>query len=125
MIAIVTAVLFNILLIAATTMAQSVRERTSELAVLKTLGFRSGTVLALILGESLFIALLGGGLGLGLAWLIVQGGDPTGGLLAIYTLPTRDLLVGASLAAAMGLIAGAFPALAAMRLRITDALRKP
>ena len=124
MIAIVTAVLFNILLIAATTMAQSVRERTGELAVLKTLGFRDGAVLGLVLAESLFIALVGGGLGLGLAWLIVQGGDPTGGLLAIYTLPTRDIAVGAALAAGMGLLAGLFPAVSAMRLRISDALRR-
>ena len=51
------------LLVAANTMAQSVRERTSELAVLKTLGFSNGSILALVLGESLFIALLGGGLG--------------------------------------------------------------
>lgn len=124
MIAIVTAVLFNILLIAATTMAQLVRERTGELAVLKTLGFRDGAVLGLVLAESLFIALVGGGLGLGLAWLIVQGGDPTGGLLAIYTLPTRDIAVGAALAAGMGLLAGLFPAVSAMRLRISDALRR-
>ena len=124
MIAIVTAVLFNILLIAATTMAQSVRERTGELAVLKTLGFRDGAVLGLVLAESLSIALVGGGLGLGLAWLIVQGGDPTGGLLAIYTLPPRDIAVGAALAAGMGLLAGLFPAVSAMRLRISDALRR-
>lgn len=125
MVAIVTAVLFNILMIAVTTMAQSVRERTNELAVLKTLGFRDSSVLSLVLAESLFIALLGGGLGLGLAWLIVQGGDPTGGLLAIYTLPMRDLVIGTGLAITLGLLAGLFPALAAMRLRITDALRRP
>ena len=53
-------------------MAQSVRERTSELAVLKTLGFSDRAILALVLAESLFIAVLGGGLGLALAWLIVQ-----------------------------------------------------
>ena len=123
-IAIVTAVLFNILLIAATTMAQSVRERTSELAVLKTLGFRDGSVLVLVLAESLVITLFAGNLGLGLAWLIVQGGDPTGGLLAIYTLPPRDLATGGVIAAGMGLIAGLLPAVSAMRLRITDALRR-
>jgi putative ABC transport system permease protein len=124
MVAIVTAVLFNILLIAATTMAQSVRERTSEMAVLKTLGFRDATILGLVLAESMFIVLLGGGVGLGLAWLIVQAGDPTGGLLAIYTLPPRDLAVGVTLAVGMGLVAGLVPAMSAMRLRITDALRR-
>ena len=124
MIAIVTAVLFNILLIAANTMAQTVRERTSELAVLKTLGFRDGTVLGLVLAESLFITLLGGSLGLGVAWLFVQGGDPTGGALPIFVLPSADVAIGAGLAVAMGLLAGLLPAVAAMRLRIVDALRR-
>ena len=114
MIAIVTAVLFNILLIAANTMAQTVRERTSELAVLKTLGFRDGTVLGLVLAESLFITLLGGSLGLGIAWLFVQGGDPTGGALPIFVLPSADVAIGAGLAVAMGLLAGLLPAVAAM-----------
>jgi putative ABC transport system permease protein len=124
MIAIVTAVMFTLLLVAANTMAQSVRERTSELAVLKTLGFRDGTVLALVLAESLFIVLLGGVTGLGLAWLLVQGGDPTHGLLPVFMLPGRDLVAGGLLMLAMGLLAGATPAIGAMRLRITDALRR-
>jgi putative ABC transport system permease protein len=124
MIAIVTAVMFTLLLVAANTMAQSVRERTSELAVLKTLGFRDGTVLGLVLAESLFIVLLGGALGLGLAWLIVQGGDPTHGMLPVFMLPSRDLAMGLGLMVTMGLLAGAMPAVGAMRLRITDALRR-
>src|SRR6185503_15555832 len=76
MIAISSTVLFMFGLVAASTMAQSVRERTNELAVLKTLGFSGGSILALVLGESLFIAFTGGLLGLGLAWLFVQNGDP-------------------------------------------------
>jgi putative ABC transport system permease protein len=94
MIAIATTVLFMFGLVVATTMAQSVRERTSELAVLKTLGFTNGSVLGLVLAESLFITSVGGGLGLLAAWLIVQRGDPTGGMLAIYTLPSSDLALG-------------------------------
>ena len=124
MIAISSTVLFMFGLVAASTMAQSGRERTSELAVLKTLGFEDRAILALVLAESLAIALAGGLLGLGLAWLIVQGGDPTGGLLPIFILPARDLALGVGLMVAMGLIAGAMPALGAMRLRITDALRR-
>jgi putative ABC transport system permease protein len=124
MIAILAAVLFTILLVVANTMAQSVRERTSELAVLKTLGFSNGAVLTLVLAESLFIALLGGLLGLGLAWIVVQQGDPTGGMLPAFMLPTRDLVTGAWLMLALGLLAGALPAAQAMRLRITDALRR-
>lgn len=124
MIAISSTVLFMFGLVAAATMAQSVRERTSELAVLKTLGFSGGVILALVLAESLFIALFGGGLGLGLAWLFVQGGDPTGGMLPIFILPPRDLVVGVALMVLMGVAAGATPAVGAMRLRITDALRR-
>jgi putative ABC transport system permease protein len=124
MIAILSAVLFTILLVVANTMAQSVRERTSELAVLKTLGFSNGAVVTLVLVESLFVALLGGMLGLGLAWGIVQMGDPTHGLLPAFVLPARYLAVGVSLMVGLGLLAGALPATAAMRLQITDALRR-
>jgi putative ABC transport system permease protein len=124
MVAVSSVVLFMFGLVAASTMAQSVRERTSELAVLKTLGFTGPGILALVLLESLFIACLGGGLGLGLAWLIVQQGDPTGGMLAIFILPTRDVWLGVGLMVAMGVLAGTMPAIAAMQLKITDALRK-
>ena len=124
MVAVSTVVLLMFGLVAASTMAQSVRERTSELAVMKTIGFTGPTILAMVLAESLFIALLGGGLGLLLAWLIVQRGDPTGGLLAIFILPPRDLWLGTALMLGMGVIAGSPPAIAAMRLKITDALRR-
>lgn len=124
MIAIASVVLFMFGLVAASTMAQSIRERTSELAVLKTLGFTGGTILTLVLAESLFIVFVGGGLGLALAWLFVQGGDPTGGLLPIFVLPPRDIAIGVALMVCMGLLAGAAPAMGAMRLRITDALRR-
>ena len=124
MIAISSTVLFMFGLVAASTMAQSVRERTSELAVLKTLGFTDAGVLLLVLAESLFIVVVAGALGLGVAWLIVQQGDPTGGMLPIFTLPPRDVAIGAALMVAMGVLAGVMPALGAMRLRITDALRR-
>jgi len=124
MIAILVAVLFTMLLVAANTMAQSVRERTSEVGVLKTLGFSNGAVLALVLGESVLIAVLGGSLGLLAAWLFVQRGDPTGGMLPIFVLPGIDVAVGAALVLGLGLIAGILPAVSAMRLRITDALRR-
>jgi putative ABC transport system permease protein len=124
MIAISSVVLFMFGLVAASTMAQSIRERTSELAVLKTLGFTGGTILALVLAESLFIVVVGGGLGLAVAWLFVQQGDPTGGMLPMFVLPPRDVAIGVALMVTMGILAGAAPALGAMRLRITDALRK-
>ena len=124
MVAIMIAVLFTMLLVAANTMAQSVRERTSEVGVLKTLGFSNGSILALVLGESILIAVLGGSLGLALAWVIVQNGDPTNGMLPIFILPARDIVVGAGLIVLLGVVAGALPALNAMNLKITDALRR-
>ena len=125
MIAISSTVLFMFGLVAASTMAQSVRERTSELAVLKTLGFSGPTILTLVLAESLFIAFTGGLLGLGLAWIFVTAvGDPTNGMLPIFSLPPRDLVIGVGLMIMMGLLAGVMPAFAAMRLKITDALRR-
>ena len=124
MIAILVAVLFTMLLVAANTMAQSVRERTSEVGVLKTLGFSNAAILLMVLGESIVIAVLGGSLGLGLAWLFVQQGDPTGGMLPIFVLPTRDVVIGAVMMLLLGLVAGVLPAVTAMQLRITDALRR-
>lgn len=122
--AIVTAVFFTILLVAANTMAQSVRERTSELAVLKTLGYSDALVLVLVILESTAIAGVGAAIGLGLAWMVVQGGDPTNGLLPSFYLPGSDLVLGAGMAVVLGLVAGLLPAVQAMRLRIVDALRR-
>jgi putative ABC transport system permease protein len=114
---------FIILLVTANTMAESVRERTSELAVLKTLGFTDGRVLALVLVESCLIAGVGGFLGLGLSGLIVPR-IPTGNLLPNLYVPTAPLGVGIALVLGLGFVAGIFPALRAMRLRIVDALRR-
>jgi putative ABC transport system permease protein len=124
MIAILVAVLFTMLLVVGNTMAQAVRERTSELAVLKTLGFSNVTILTLVLAESMFVALVGGGLGLAVAWAIVARGDPTGGLLSPFVLPQRDVIAGIVLMATVGVVAGLLPATGAMRIKITDALRK-
>lgn len=124
MIAILVAVLFTMMLVAANTMAQSVRERTSEVGVLKTLGFSNVSILGLVLGESVLIAVIGGGLGLLASWAFIQRGDPTGGMLPVFMLPPRDVVIGAVLVALLGVIAGLLPAVGAMRLRITDALRR-
>jgi putative ABC transport system permease protein len=124
MMSIIAAVFFTILLVAGNTMAYAVRERTNELAVLKAVGFSDRTVLGLVLGESLLLTALGGGLGLGLAWLLVSAGDPTGGALPLFYIPGRVLAAGAALIVVMALVAGILPALQAGRLRIADALRR-
>ena len=118
------AVFFTILLVTGNTMSQAVRERTGEMGVLKAIGFTNGQVLGMVLLESCLLAVLGGVLGLGLAWLMTSRGDPTGGLLPLFFFPTRDLLLGLGLSLALGLVTGLFPALQAMRLRVADALRR-
>jgi putative ABC transport system permease protein len=104
--------------------AQSVRERTNELAVLKTLGFTHGQVLALVLAESCALAIVGGGVGLALGALGVSGGDPTGGFLQVFYIPRRDAVWGVVFVLLLGFVAGILPAVQAMRLRIVDALRR-
>ena len=122
--AILSAVFFTILLVTGNTMAQAVRERTGELGVLKAIGFTNGQIVSLVLAESCLLTVLGGTLGLGLAWLMISRGDPTSGLLPMFFLPTRDLLVGFGISIALGFVTGIFPALQAMRLRVADALRR-
>ena len=117
-------VLFTLLLVTGNTMAMAVRERVPELGVLKTLGFGDKTVLFMVLSESLVIAAVGGALGLGLAKLFTMRGDPTGGMLPVFHLSSGDMVLGATIALVVGLVAGSIPALTAMNLRIVDALRR-
>ena len=123
--AILGAVFFTILLVTGNTMSQSVRERTGELGVLKAIGFTNMQVLMLVLAESCLIAVLGGALGLGLACLIVPAvGKALSNFLPLFFFPVRDLVLGIAICVSLGLITGIFPALAAMRLRVADALRR-
>src|SRR4051812_7342983 len=125
MIWIASAVLFTILLVSANTMAQAIRERTNELAVLKTLGFSDGRILRLVLAESCLIALIGGGLGLGIAWFLLSfAGDPTHGMMPPLYLPRADVVMGIAIVLALGVATGLLPAMQASRMKIVDALRR-
>jgi putative ABC transport system permease protein len=124
MTAIMSAVFFTILLVAGNTMAQAVRERTEELGVLKALGFTNVQVLVLVIAEACLLSGVGGLLGLGLAWLMISGGDPTGGFLPMFYLPPVYLLIGVALVLGLGLVTGILPAVQAMRLQISEALRR-
>jgi putative ABC transport system permease protein len=117
-------VFFTLLLVTGNTMAISVRERTRELAVLKAVGFSDGFVLAMVIAETMLVAAVGGGLGLGLAKLLTLRGDPTGGLLPLFYLSADSVVLGLALALTVGLLAGFLPALSAGRLRVVDALRR-
>ena len=117
-------VFLTLLLVTGNTMAIAVRERVRELAVLKAVGFSDGFVLRLILGETMAVSAVGGGLGVGLAKVYTLWGDPTGGLLPFFYLAPQAMASGIALALAVGLLAGVLPAVAAMRLRVVDALRR-
>lgn len=116
-------VFFTLLLVTGNTMAIAVRERTAELAVLKTIGFSDRFVLGLVLAESLLIALVGGGLGVLAANGMLPGLAEAMPGFTFY-LPPEQLAAGVGLAALAGLAAGLLPATAAMRLKVVDALRR-
>jgi putative ABC transport system permease protein len=117
------AVFFTLLLLTGNTMAQAVRERIPELAVLKTIGFRDGSVLGLVLSESVVLVLIGGVLGLALASVIGPiVGAGSGGMINLPPIGLSSWLLGLALMIAIGLLVGALPALRAMRLNIVDAL---
>jgi putative ABC transport system permease protein len=113
------AVFFSLLLLTANALMQSMRERTAELAVLKTLGFTDAQVFALLVGESLFLFVTAAVIGLVLSYGLLpiikdalQGIDLSGGML----------IPGIALAAVIALLVGLPPALRAKRLKIVDAL---
>ena len=117
-------VFFTLLLVTGNTMAIAVRERVNELAVLKAIGYPGWLLLALVLAESLTLAIAGGGFGLLLAKLFTLGGDPTGGMLGSFRLQPMAMLYGAAMIVAVGIAAGLIPAVSAMRLRVVNALRR-
>jgi putative ABC transport system permease protein len=117
------AVFFTLLLLSGNTMMQAVRERTSELAVLKTIGFSSQSVLAMVLAESVLLMVLGGVIGLGLATaLIPMVSAGSGGMLNLPGVGEGSWVLGLLLMVLIGLLVGALPAVRAMRLKIVDAL---
>lgn len=119
------AVFFTLLLVSGNTMSQSVRERISELAVLKTLGFSDRSVLGIVLAESILIIAIGGLVGLGIGWLLVQGmAAQMGAFLPGIFLSPQAMLLALAIMIGAGVLAGIFPALKAMRLSIIDALAR-
>lgn len=123
------AVVFALALVAATAMAMSMRERTTEIAVLKAIGFSRKRVLALVLGESTLIAIIGGVLGIvgGLVMLNMLASVPIAA--ALFPVPVKNLigtwLLGlAGVAAGIGFVSGVVPAIMAAQLSVVDGLRR-
>jgi len=115
-------VFFTLLLVTGNTMAIAIRERTSELAVLKAVGYTDRFVLGLVLAESVLIAVVGGALGLWAVSVMVEQ-DLTSGIIPLF-LPRGSMAAGVAVALATGLLAGVLPAMSAMRLSVVDAIRR-
>ena len=121
--AIMGAVFFTLVLLTGNTMAQAVRERIPELAVLKTIGFSSHSILTLVLAEAVLLLVLGGGIGLALAGVVVDiVRARIGNTVPLARLDASIWLLGLALMVGIGLVVGALPAVRGMRLRIVDAL---
>jgi len=122
---ILAAVFFTILLVTGNTMSQSIRERTSELAVFKTIGFSDITMLILVLIESMVLCLIGAILGLGITALLMPGlSELISVSLGEISLDSSVIISGIGIAIVTAFISGFPPALGAMRLKVVDALRK-
>jgi putative ABC transport system permease protein len=120
-------VFFTLLLVTGNTMAIAVRERTSELAVLKAVGYSDLFVLLLVLLESAVIAVIGGVIGLTLAkgfTLLPANVNPIRSFLPLLYLSGGMFTVGMATTLGVGVVSGFLPALGAMRLRVVDALRR-
>jgi putative ABC transport system permease protein len=121
--AICGAVTFTILLVSANAMAMAVRERTREMAILRSIGYTPGEILQLILGESVFISLLGGVLGLGIGWLLAKGLEAGGAAFGFQGIKWQAATLVLAMAAVIGLFAALVPALIASRKNVVESLR--
>lgn len=121
--AIMAAVFFTLILLTGNTMAQAVRERIPELAVLKTIGFSSRSVLGLVLGESVLLLLIGGVIGMALASVAAPAiSKQAGGAMPLTGVGYSNWIEGLVVMILIGALVGLFPALRGMRLKIVDAL---
>lgn len=120
------AVVITTLFVAGNTMAMSVRERTTEIAVMRTLGYPSATIFLLVAGEGLMMSIVGGILGVAAAKLLVNPEVLTAAstFMPLFGVNTKNLLTGLGLSAVIGALAAVIPATMASRLKIVDALRR-
>lgn len=122
---IVAAVFFSMLLVTVNTMAQSVRERISELAVFKALGFGRGSIAGMVFGEALLITFVGGAPGLALAWVTIGAlRGSVNAFLPGFHMPAVTIAIGVGLIVVLGVLAGVLPAIRSLRLNAATALQR-
>lgn len=125
LVSVASVVFFTILLVTANTMGQSVRERTNELAIMRAIGFASGTVVSLVLLEAVLIVALGGVTGLGLAALLSASiGPALQQVMPFAGVPGEAYVIGGAMIVLIGVLSGMVPCIQAAQLQITDALRR-
>jgi putative ABC transport system permease protein len=118
-------VVFATLLVSANTMAMSIRERTREVAVLKTLGFTRGTVLGLFVGEAVVVAAVAGFFGMlaGIGLMKMFAHSPQAGFFAGISVSPLTMTAALFVAALVGLVSAVVPSLHASRTNIVEGLR--
>jgi len=118
-------VIIIIMVVVANTMAMTARERIGEYAIFKAMGFRWYHVAGMIFGESLFISVTGGGVGIVLTFPVARKfGDVMGQFFPIFQVESTTLYMDMSFCLVVGLVAGMFPAWRAVKIRIADGLRR-
>jgi putative ABC transport system permease protein len=123
-------ILIIMMLVLGNTIAMGVRERTSEFATMRAIGFLPKHVWWFILGEAAFLGAIGGGLGLAIGLPFVQGGlgrwleENMGAFFPFFRVPPVWAVVGFGLAIGLGVIAAIIPAWGAVRVKVTDGLRR-
>lgn len=123
LIAICGAVTFTILLVSGNTVAMAVRERTSEMGILRTLGYTPGEILQLVLGESVVISLVGGAAGLGLGYLLVKSLGAIANGFSAMRIRWQAATIVLGTAVIIGLFAALVPAMTASRRNLVESLR--
>jgi putative ABC transport system permease protein len=116
-----------VVLLAAITMSMSARERVTEIAVLKAIGYEKGLLLTLMLTEFISVTLLGGLAGSLFAkffFSVVNMAEKTSGFLPSFSVPAEVIVKAAIASAIVGLLSGGLPALRATRLSVVDGLRR-
>jgi putative ABC transport system permease protein len=127
--AVTFAILIIIVLILGNTIVMAVRERTTEYGCLRAIGFRGKHLAWLVVGESVTIGLVGGLIGLGVSWLLINGllgpfvEENMGGFLPHFKIPPELAALGLGVAAILAVVAAIWPAYRASRLKVADAIR--
>lgn len=122
-----SAVVFTLLLVTASTMSMTIRERFRELAILKAIGYRRRELFAFILAESFGLAAAGAALGIGAAWVLYMKFEAmqkvTGGIFVSFELTTKIMAIAAAVAGLLGIISSIMPSLSVARMSVVEGLK--